>query len=185
MTNALLRAKRIYIVFFGITFFRALHDVARFACFRLDHGSLASASGALLIPIIGVSAAISGLASATDSARSNRGSIARSRRPALWQRIGTSKTFVNCRLCPASVDMGSKNGSRRWSPLLRSWAEPGTSEAATPSMVATKWKWSADYRRSRPTGRHCKVSVLHVHLGATDARFSCVDLWARRSSIPW
>ena len=37
----------------------------------------------------------------------------------------------------------------------RSWVEPGTSEADTPSTVATRRPLSADYRRWR--GRHCEI----------------------------
>ena len=52
-----------------------------------------------------------------------------------WRRIGTSKTSVNRRLCPAFGDTVSKDGSHRWFLLERSWVEPSTSEAATLSMV--------------------------------------------------
>ena len=43
-------------------------------------------------------------------------------------------------------------------PSERSLAGPGTSEAATPSMGATKRKTSADCRRWRRTGRRCEAS---------------------------
>ena len=93
-----------------------------------------------------------------------------------WRKIGTGKTFVNGRLCPASVDMWSKDGSHPWSHLERLWA-------ATASMVATGRKLSADDRRWRRTGRHGEVCGLHVHPGVTDARFPCLGLDAYATSL--
>ena len=64
-------------------------------------------------------------------------------------------TLANWKSCRASGDMESTDGSHHWSHLERSWVEPGTSEADTPSMVPKRRKLSACHRRWQRTCRHC------------------------------
>ena len=84
------------------------------------------------------------------------------------------KISITWRLYPASADTKSNDGSHRWSLSARSWAEPGTSEAATPSTGATV---EIEHRLQSMAANWSPLGGfgLHVRLGATDASFSCPE----------
>ena len=79
-----------------------------------------------------------------------------------------AKNLRNLEIVPSLRRHGEQRRLALLVPFGRFWVEQGTSEADTPSTVATMRTSSADHRRWRRTGRHCQAFGSRARHGVTD-----------------